>query len=618
MEPAATYRTANFVVHAPTHRVARLVGEAAEQHRKAQALSWLGRELPLWPEPCPITVALTDAGTGGATSFAFDGGAVREQHMHLEGSLERLLADALPHEVTHTVFAHHFRTPLPRWADEGGALLSEDEEEQQRHEKLLRQILDTPGRAIPLRRLFGMKDFPGDVMALYAEGYSVARFLVERKDRPTFLAFVRQGMKDDWDGALREHYGFDKVEELERVWLARAQRDRGASGSSDAPPTLRGRSGFPGSPPPRMAFAVMTGNGTLIVRMPTTTYVPVTSYVEQDGKEVPRTTYQVETKEGLRRFAPEEVRAFGTDGKRLERKTLLARLSKEEVPVLVSSDGREVDPFHLQLIKEGTVILVLPVESLELPPRPAPAGLTAAGRRARGRRPRGNVGHRPLHGRGDEHWGVVDAGAAAVGAAAAGAVDLVAVLLVVVDPVDVVEVSVVGLEGAVVVVPELLQPLLLRGRGLGTVGEDIPPRLVTTVAESAPSGPHLAGAQGQAEHDTKDDRESLHRPSLQAIERRSAPPRRRCPQRPRAPIRPSSIRRCKPRHGRGRTTVPRLPAGRISQDSRQAAVFNTAIGDSQTARGGPDAVSVTPRELRRHPPGGMGGPPFRSAGAAPA
>jgi hypothetical protein len=122
-----------------------------------------------------------------------------------------------------------------------------------------------------------------------------------------------------------------------------------------------------------MAYAVMTGNGTLFVRMLTTTYFPVSSYVEQDGKQVPRTSYQVETKEGLLRFDPDEVQAFGTDGKRLDRKAILARLSKEEVPVLVSSDGREVDPFHLQLIKEGTVILVLPVEDLQLPPGPAPA-----------------------------------------------------------------------------------------------------------------------------------------------------------------------------------------------------------------------------------------------------
>ena len=46
--------------------------------------------------------------------------------MTVEGSLERILNSVLPHEVTHTIFAAKFGRPLPRWADEGGAVLSED------------------------------------------------------------------------------------------------------------------------------------------------------------------------------------------------------------------------------------------------------------------------------------------------------------------------------------------------------------------------------------------------------------------------------------------------------------------------------------------------------------
>ena len=48
----------------------------------------------------------------------------------------------LPHEVTHTVFAYYFRCPLPRWADEGGAVLSEDDIELDKHDKIVRQILN--------------------------------------------------------------------------------------------------------------------------------------------------------------------------------------------------------------------------------------------------------------------------------------------------------------------------------------------------------------------------------------------------------------------------------------------------------------------------------------------
>jgi uncharacterized protein (TIGR03000 family) len=56
-------------------------------------------------------------------------------------------------------------------------------------------------------------------MALYAEGYSVTRFLVAARDRSTFLAFVKQGMHEGWDAAVREHYDYDSIEALEKAWL---------------------------------------------------------------------------------------------------------------------------------------------------------------------------------------------------------------------------------------------------------------------------------------------------------------------------------------------------------------------------------------------------------------
>jgi hypothetical protein len=219
----ATYRTkqGNFIVEAPTQAIAEQVGQSAEYYRREKAMQWLGQEMPPWPEPCPIhvTVTMNDNG-GGATSFAFDRGWVLGQRMEIEGSLNRLLASVLPHEVTHTVFAQYFRQPVPRWADEGGAVLSEDELERQRHDALVRNILNTPGRAIPLRRLFPMRDYPkNDVMALYAEGFSVTSFLVSQSNRQQFLAFVNHGMYYGWDDAARKYYSYKDVNDLEQAWL---------------------------------------------------------------------------------------------------------------------------------------------------------------------------------------------------------------------------------------------------------------------------------------------------------------------------------------------------------------------------------------------------------------
>ena len=118
------------------------------------------------------------------------------------------------------MLAHHFGRAVPRWADEGGSVLSEDELERQRHDALVRSILNTPGRPIPLRRLFAMHEYPKDVMVLYAEGFSVTNFLVSQSNRQTYLAFVNQGMHSGWEDAVRKYYSsYKSVDDLEQAWL---------------------------------------------------------------------------------------------------------------------------------------------------------------------------------------------------------------------------------------------------------------------------------------------------------------------------------------------------------------------------------------------------------------
>jgi hypothetical protein len=220
-ERRATAVSTNFEVTAPTVEIAQQVAQYAEKWRQAKAREWLGSEMPPWGQRCPIRVTLTPGGAGGATTFAFDGGAILEQEMHVEGSLERILNSVLPHEVTHTVFAYHFRQALPRWADEGGCVLSEDDAERSRHDHIVRQSLAS-GRGFRLRVLFSMKEYPRtgeDVMTLYAQGYSVVRFLVEQSSKPAFLNFLNEGMRLGWDAALQRHYGYQRVEDLEAAWL---------------------------------------------------------------------------------------------------------------------------------------------------------------------------------------------------------------------------------------------------------------------------------------------------------------------------------------------------------------------------------------------------------------
>lgn len=214
---AATHRTPNFKVDAPSAEAARKVADHAETCRRQIALLWLGDELPPWSRPCPIKVKLTGGEAGGLTSFSFDKGKVTDQDMSVEGQLDRILASALPHEVTHTIFAAYFGGPMPRWADEGACLLSEDDHEIRRHDRIVVQLFERRGE-LALNKLFRVEQYPKDIWGFYGQGYSVSRFLIEIGGRPRFLKFVRDGMQSTWDRAARSHYGLADCRELDRAW----------------------------------------------------------------------------------------------------------------------------------------------------------------------------------------------------------------------------------------------------------------------------------------------------------------------------------------------------------------------------------------------------------------
>lgn len=125
----------------------------------------------------------------------------------------------------------------------------------------------------------------------------------------------------------------------------------------------------PAGPPPQQLLVRMDKEGRLVLRHKVTEYVPETrvkTFTDKDGQpqkveytvNVPR---QVE-KESV--HDPKKVKIFSAAGKRIAPNSLADRLAKE-TPVLVTFDGRMVDPFYLQVINEGTLILVLP-------PPPAP------------------------------------------------------------------------------------------------------------------------------------------------------------------------------------------------------------------------------------------------------
>jgi hypothetical protein len=223
LSPGATFSTANFTVTTGDANFARQCAQTAEKFRAQLAREWLGHELPRWFRPCQVSVTVGQIGAGGATTFTFAAGQVFGWDMRVQGTPERILDSVIPHEVSHTIFASYFRRPLPRWADEGAASLVEHESERRRQSMLLHQVFNTPQR-IPLTQLISMKEYPGDmqaVLTLYAEGYSLADYLVQsggETGKERYLRFLQDAHEHDWNHAIRTWYGLPDVGSLERRW----------------------------------------------------------------------------------------------------------------------------------------------------------------------------------------------------------------------------------------------------------------------------------------------------------------------------------------------------------------------------------------------------------------
>ncbi len=216
----ASYRTQNFLVTAPSSDMARQVAETAEAMRHDLAIEWLGSEIAPWRDICPITVNEgPHLGAGGATSFMFENGQPFGWTMTIQGSRERILDSVLPHEITHTIFATHFGRPLPRWADEGACTTVEDISERQKQHDMLYEFLTTH-RGIAFNEMFAMTEYPSDVLPLYSQGYSLARFFIAQGGKRKFIDYVGDGMKwDNWTRATQKHYGFSSLSELQITWL---------------------------------------------------------------------------------------------------------------------------------------------------------------------------------------------------------------------------------------------------------------------------------------------------------------------------------------------------------------------------------------------------------------
>lgn len=216
---SAAHQSENFSVQAPTPEIAETIAVAAEEYRRNLAVDWLGVELPRWSSRCRITVRLLQHATSGDTTYVIHQGEVYGWKMTVQGPLDRIIESVLPHEISHTILASGFRGALPRWADEGAAVLCEGEQENVRRQLKVGNLLDV--RQIPTQALLSISEYPTDgeeLMLVYSQGYSLTQFLVEQKGKRGFVQFLKDASDRGWEQALERAYGFSSVELLDHSW----------------------------------------------------------------------------------------------------------------------------------------------------------------------------------------------------------------------------------------------------------------------------------------------------------------------------------------------------------------------------------------------------------------
>jgi hypothetical protein len=228
------------------------------------------------------------------------------------------------------------------------------------------------GALIQFKALCAARDYPANVTAFFAESYCLAKVLVDRKDRPAFLAFVRGGMKDGWEAAAKAVYG-STLDELEREMIEKLKTERRAQGVVDQRP----------KPAPVFALATADASGKVSVFQETRHYYePVTGYQRRDerveGSSQSRTHFVPVTNSRLRarevsawHYSPGTVRALTPQGKPVEEAALMAALKGKTVAVVVATDGQSIDKAFADLLKPDALILVVPPANPDsVPPAP--------------------------------------------------------------------------------------------------------------------------------------------------------------------------------------------------------------------------------------------------------
>ena len=134
--------------------------------------------------------------------------------------LERVLL----HELTHVVLADRFSSKrIPRWADEGIAVLSEPAARRQTQRVWLRDEVASR-RHWSLQAVLTVRDYPQDARQadlFYAQSAAWIEFLVSKRQHTErdVVRFIEATQRQPLAEAVRESFPDESLETLETAWV---------------------------------------------------------------------------------------------------------------------------------------------------------------------------------------------------------------------------------------------------------------------------------------------------------------------------------------------------------------------------------------------------------------
>lgn len=214
------------ILHDQNEAVVVKVAKIAEDARIAQHKKWFGDISMELDGKCSIylhgTLDEYSKKTGLKNTLGhmrtIDLGVGMRRSIHVPCKEPRLATEILPHEVCHSVMAVRFQNQLPRWADEGMAMLAQSPD----------SIVECVGMLPAYRKqdnLFSMEVLMQtkeadhmNTMEYYAQATSLVMYLCQLKGEKEFPKFLRTSLIKGYEPALKQHYGIGGFNELDRQW----------------------------------------------------------------------------------------------------------------------------------------------------------------------------------------------------------------------------------------------------------------------------------------------------------------------------------------------------------------------------------------------------------------